>query len=72
MKCRPSSFPRHCADQQPGTARNLPPARIVSGDYYDFLSYGPEQVMIAVGDISGKGISAALADGDDPFRGPRL
>ncbi len=36
------------------------PARIVSGDYYDFLSYGPEQVGIAVGDISGKGISAAL------------
>jgi len=36
------------------------PARIVSGDYYDFLSYGPNQVGIAVGDISGKGISAAL------------
>jgi phosphoserine phosphatase RsbU/P len=36
------------------------PARIVSGDYYDFLSYSPEQVMVAVGDISGKGISAAL------------
>ncbi len=36
------------------------PARIVSGDYYDFLSYGPQQVMVAVGDISGKGISAAL------------
>jgi phosphoserine phosphatase RsbU/P len=36
------------------------PARIVSGDYYDFLSYGPEQVMVAVGDVSGKGISAAL------------
>jgi len=36
------------------------PARIVSGDYYDFLSYGPAQVMVAVGDISGKGISAAL------------
>lgn len=36
------------------------PARIVSGDYYDFLSYGPERVMVAVGDISGKGISAAL------------
>jgi sigma-B regulation protein RsbU (phosphoserine phosphatase) len=36
------------------------PARIVSGDYYDFLAYGPEQVGIAVGDISGKGISAAL------------
>jgi phosphoserine phosphatase RsbU/P len=36
------------------------PARIVSGDYYDFLSYGPERMGIAVGDISGKGISAAL------------
>ena len=36
------------------------PARIVSGDYYDFLSYGQERVMVAVGDISGKGISAAL------------
>ena len=36
------------------------PARIVSGDYYDFLSYGPDHMGIAVGDISGKGISAAL------------
>jgi len=36
------------------------PARTVSGDYYDFLTYGPEQIGIAVGDISGKGISAAL------------
>jgi sigma-B regulation protein RsbU (phosphoserine phosphatase) len=36
------------------------PARIVSGDYYDFLSLGPDQAGIAVGDISGKGISAAL------------
>jgi phosphoserine phosphatase RsbU/P len=36
------------------------PARIVSGDYYDFLVSGPDQLGIAVGDISGKGISAAL------------
>jgi sigma-B regulation protein RsbU (phosphoserine phosphatase) len=36
------------------------PARIVSGDYYDFLSDGRDLVGIAVGDISGKGISAAL------------
>jgi phosphoserine phosphatase RsbU/P len=36
------------------------PARIVSGDYFDFLSYGEEQIGIALGDISGKGISAAL------------
>jgi sigma-B regulation protein RsbU (phosphoserine phosphatase) len=36
------------------------PARTVSGDYYDFLPSGEEQIAIAVGDISGKGISAAL------------
>lgn len=36
------------------------PARTVSGDYYDFLPCGSHQLGIAVGDISGKGISAAL------------
>jgi phosphoserine phosphatase RsbU/P len=36
------------------------PARIVSGDYYDFLPLGPSRLGIALADISGKGISAAL------------
>jgi len=36
------------------------PARTVSGDYYDFLPLGEERMAIAVGDVSGKGISAAL------------
>lgn len=36
------------------------PARTVSGDYYDFLSVNPEKLILAVGDVSGKGISAAL------------
>lgn len=36
------------------------PARSVSGDYYDFIPLGPDRVVVAVGDISGKGISAAL------------
>jgi sigma-B regulation protein RsbU (phosphoserine phosphatase) len=36
------------------------PARTVSGDYYDFLQLGENQIGLAVGDISGKGISAAL------------
>jgi len=36
------------------------PARTVSGDYFDFLPRGPERLGIAIGDISGKGISAAL------------
>ena len=36
------------------------PARVVSGDYYDFLPLGGDDLGLAVGDISGKGISAAL------------
>jgi sigma-B regulation protein RsbU (phosphoserine phosphatase) len=36
------------------------PARTVSGDYYDFLVTGDSGLGLALGDISGKGISAAL------------
>lgn len=36
------------------------PARTVSGDYYDFLVSGDSGLGLALGDISGKGISAAL------------
>jgi sigma-B regulation protein RsbU (phosphoserine phosphatase) len=36
------------------------PARTVSGDYYDFIVSGDGQLCFALGDISGKGISAAL------------
>ena len=36
------------------------PASTVSGDYYDFLTLDSERMVLAVGDISGKGISAAL------------
>ena len=36
------------------------PARIVSGDYYDFIPIESRGAAVVVGDISGKGISAAL------------
>jgi phosphoserine phosphatase RsbU/P len=36
------------------------PARTVSGDYYDFLTLTSDKLILAVGDVSGKGISAAL------------
>lgn len=35
-------------------------ARVVSGDYYDFIPLDANRVGIAIADISGKGISAAL------------
>jgi serine phosphatase RsbU (regulator of sigma subunit)/catechol 2,3-dioxygenase-like lactoylglutathione lyase family enzyme len=35
-------------------------ARQVGGDYYDFLSFGPNRVGLLIGDIAGKGIAAAL------------
>jgi phosphoserine phosphatase RsbU/P len=35
-------------------------ARVVSGDYYDFLKLGDSGLGLAIADISGKGISAAL------------
>ncbi|MFB3904401.1 MAG: PP2C family protein-serine/threonine phosphatase [Acidobacteriota bacterium] len=36
------------------------PARQVSGDYYDFIPLGANAFDVVIGDISGKGISAAL------------
>jgi phosphoserine phosphatase RsbU/P len=36
------------------------PARTVSGDYYDFLILGKNALGLAIGDICGKGIYAAL------------
>lgn len=36
------------------------PARVVSGDYYDFLAIKSHCLDFFIGDISGKGISAAL------------
>lgn len=36
------------------------PARMVSGDYYDYQAVGSSRVALAIGDVAGKGISAAL------------
>ena len=36
------------------------PARMVSGDYYDYLSLPDGNLALAIGDVAGKGISAAL------------
>ena len=36
------------------------PAREVGGDYYDFIPFDLERMGLAVGDVSGKGLSSAL------------
>jgi predicted permease len=36
------------------------PARSVGGDYYDFLEIGDHRIGLALADVSGKGIAAAL------------
>jgi phosphoserine phosphatase RsbU/P len=53
----------------PGTSPDIPgleidlrfqPARQLGGDLYDFLNYGKDRHVLAVGDVSGKGAPAAL------------
>ncbi len=36
------------------------PARMVSGDYYDYQQVADGRILVAMGDVAGKGISAAL------------
>jgi phosphoserine phosphatase RsbU/P len=41
-------------------AARFDPARELGGDFYDFLSPEPNHLVVAVGDVSGKGVPAAL------------
>ena len=41
-------------------AARLTPARGLGGDFYDFLAPEPNSLVVAVGDVSGKGVAAAL------------
>jgi sigma-B regulation protein RsbU (phosphoserine phosphatase) len=53
----PSGAPKVAGLELYGICR---PARGVSGDYYDFLPVGTDRVGMVLGDVSGKGVSAAL------------
>jgi len=57
-------LPTNVAAQIQGTGLDvhgvLEPARQVGGDLYEVLRLSPDRVLVAVGDVSGKGIPAAL------------
>jgi sigma-B regulation protein RsbU (phosphoserine phosphatase) len=46
--------------KQVDVAARLEPARGLGGDFYDFLAPEPNSLVVAVGDVSGKGVPAAL------------
>ena len=53
----PQAYPPIAGLDYAGACR---PARGVGGDYYDFIRLSDTELGIAIGDVSGKGISAAL------------
>jgi len=53
----PNQVPKLATLQLTGACN---PARVVSGDYYDFIPIDAHRTALVIGDISGKGISAAL------------
>ena len=53
----PQEYPRLPGLDYTGACR---PALGVGGDYYDFIPVSDSGLVIAIGDVSGKGISAAL------------
>jgi len=46
-------------NRPPIFARNIP-AREIGGDFYDFFYITPRKLAVVIGDVAGKGISAAL------------
>lgn len=60
MELVPKTFPPFPDRQDFELYAMMNPAREVGGDFYDFLMPDPEHLWIVIGDVSGKGIPAAL------------
>jgi sigma-B regulation protein RsbU (phosphoserine phosphatase) len=54
----PSDVPRRMKGVD--VAARFAPARELGGDLYDFVTVDPHSLVVAVGDVSGKGVPAAL------------
>lgn len=60
MSFLPKRFPPFPEKGEFDIYATLEPAKEVGGDLYDFFLLGPDRLFLAVGDVSGKGVPAAL------------
>jgi sigma-B regulation protein RsbU (phosphoserine phosphatase) len=60
MSMIPLTFPAFPEYREFSIYADLQPAREVGGDYYDFFFMDEERICLCVGDVSGKGVPAAL------------
>ncbi len=54
----PTDLPKRIKDVDVGA--RFEPANELGGDFYDFLAPEPNSLVLAIGDVSGKGVPAAL------------
>lgn len=60
MRMLPQELPTLTADSAFDIAAALRPAKTVGGDFYDFYATADARVYFCIGDVSGKGVPAAL------------
>jgi PAS domain S-box-containing protein len=60
MSMVPDKFPAFPEHEEFDIRGLLQPAREIGGDFYDYFFIDPEKLCICVGDVSGKGVPAAL------------
>jgi len=60
MSMLPLEFPAFPERNEFSIQALLKPAREVGGDFYDFFFISPDEICLVVGDVSGKGVPAAL------------
>ncbi len=60
MSLVPRLIPKFIDDDRFDVAAILEPAREVGGDFYDFFFCAPDKLYVVIGDVSDKGVPAAL------------
>ncbi len=60
MNIMPADFPPFPDKPEIDIHAILKPAKEVGGDFYDFFFISPDRLCLVVGDVSGKGVPAAL------------